>query len=357
MKQIINTINHFVKNLEYSEYADGIEIKKDFLDLRHGSLDYSQISTKFNRYFNSINKSEIISYKYSQDSNLLKKISLIEHVPLENIIITDGTDSALHHVSETFLSIGKKSLILVPSFPRTEFHTRVVGAKPIFINTYKYSEDEKLKSIILKIKKEKINVIFLESPNNPTGEVFSLNGLSYFLNQIGNIVTVIDQSLSGYYNNSLSELIVKFPNLIVIKSFSKLFGLPGLRIGYLITSRHLIKFIKKIISPYEVSTFSIEVAKEFIDNQFLIQFRRNQVFDSIKYLKYNLIIKVPDSKGPFVLLDGTKKIPNLYNKLLKQKMIVVNGINFRGLENTNTVRVSLTNFEYIKKITHVMNQL
>lgn len=355
--RIINLINSFIKDLKYSEYVERNGIKKDYIDLRHGYLDYSQIAAKFAKFFNKISKSGVVNYMYAQDKNLLKKISQKENIPFKNILVTAGADAALHHISETFLTVNKRALIPIPSFPRTEYHVKIVGAKPVFLNIFGLSEKEKLNRILSKLTRDKIYILFLESPSNPMGEIFNLNVLAEFLERAKNTIVVIDQSLDGYYNNSLVELILRFSNVFVIKSFSKLIGLPGLRIGYIIASERLIQYLKKTVSPYEVSTFSLEAAKEFINNQRLIAYRKKQVQSSIEYIRSNLKINFFQSKGPLILLDGKKDIVNLYSELLKQKIIVVSGENFRGLENTNTVRVSLSNFEYVKKLVKVVNSL
>ncbi len=336
MKQPIqNKVNKYIQGLYYPEYADNS--RSDGIDLRH-IKGFS-------------------NYKLSQDKKILKRISQIEKVPEENILITAGADYALHHVAETFLTIDKKAVISVPSFPRTEFHVRVVGASPIFINTYGNNEIEKLQMIIQSTEKEKANIIFIESPVNPTGEIIRYKTIKPFLKRNSNKIFIIDQALSGFLDESLSKLALEFHNVIIIKSFSKLYGLAGLRVGYIIASRRLLDFIKKTVSPYEISTESLFILQKLLNKNSVIKNNKSGVLVNLQYLKQNLKIKFSDSFGPFVLLDGGKKLPNLYAQLIKRKTYGVDGKNFRGLENTNTVRISITNFTQIKNIVYKINLL
>lgn len=355
--KIINKVNNHIKTLSYAEYATSESIGSNYIDLRHGLVNYTEISEKFNNLFDNINKNQIISYHYSQDSELLKKISIEEQISTDNIILTDGADSALHHIAETFLSIGKLAFVTVPSFPRTEFHAQVTGSRVRFINLYSKQNQKSLLKLSLNIKKYDPDVVFLESPNNPTGQILDVNETTQLFINHKNTVFVIDQSLSGYSEDSLSSSTLKHHNLIIVKSFSKLVGLPGLRIGYMVTSKKLFRYIRKVISPYELSTFSILMAREFINNKDLINFRKKQVANSYKLISKKLKIKFSNSKGPFVIIDGTDKIQNLHEQLREKKILTVNGRNFRGLERSNTIRVSLTHYQNIEKLIDNINSL
>ncbi len=346
-------INKHIKQLDYIEYAGKNKFGKNYIDLQNGNSNDLHI----NNIFRSVDLRNLFLYEYSQNKDLIKFIAKNENILPENILLTAGADSALHHTAETFLGINKKSFIPIPSFPRYEFHTKVVGAKPVFLNLFGKNEIERLEFIKTQLNQKKINLLFIASPNNPTGESFHYKNMNNFLSEINKTIVVIDQALAGYFNDSLSPLALKFSNVIIIKSFSKLYNLPGLRIGYIIASVSIIKFIKKTISPYELSTPSIEIAKSYLKNPFNIAFRKKEVCDSIEYIKKNLKLNFSLTEGPFILIDGDKKIPFLYKKLLDNNILTVNGKNFRGLEKNNTVRVILTDYQSIKKLVKIINFL
>jgi len=346
-------INKHIEQLNYIEYGGKNKFDKNYIDLQNDNSNYKNI----NNIFRGANVRNLFLYEYSQNKDLIEFIAKNENIPLENILLTAGADSALHHTAETFLGINKKSLIPIPSFPRYEFHTKVVGAKPIFLNLFGKNELDKLEFIKAKLNQKKVDLLFIASPNNPTGESFHYKDLNNFLSKINKTIIVIDQALAGYFNDSLSPLVLKFSHVVIIKSFSKLYNLPGLRIGYIIASESLIKFIKKTISPYELSTPSIEIVKSYLGNPFNITFRKKEVHKSIEYIKKNLELNFSLTKGPFMLIDGSKKIPFLYEKLLENKILTVNGKNFRGLEKKNTIRVILTNHQSVKELIKVINFL
>lgn len=348
-------VNLFIKDLKYSEYAQRDSPVVGKLDLQHtGNVKTPERLTAFLR---KVNIAEITNYRYAQDRDLLDKISSKEGLPKDNILITAGADSALHHIAEAFLTVGKKALIPIPSFPRYEFHTKVVGAKPVFVNVYGLNQDYKLQTLEAKMANDSYQVIFLDSPNNPTGEIFEEDKLRGFLKTVKESIVVLDQALSGYFEDSVSKLVLEFSNLIVVKSFSKFFGLPGLRIGYLIASKELMPYLLKTVSPYAVSSISILAAKIVLKDKHFIEHSIKQVHKSLHCIKKNLKIRFSNSQGPIILLNGEKKTPNLGNQLAEQGILVLDGKNFRGLEATNTVRAPLTDYQATLKLVNAISSL
>ena len=330
---MVKKINRRIINLSYQEYAD---TKKNSvkIDFSHGEAQ--------------------IPYKYSQDHRLIALLKKKEKVKEENILLVAGADSALHHIAETYLEPGKKALIPVPSFPRYEFHTRMMGSKPIFINIYRKSN--KTEIINRAAKKLAVDLIFIDSPNNPTGESFSISQLKNIICDNPRVLIILDQVLEKYNNLIASNLIKTMGNILIVKSFSKIYGVPGLRIGYILGPKNLILSIKKTISPYEITSLSLIKAIEILEKKLYAQQIQSEIAKSQKYLRQFLKLKFSKTIGFMALIDGEKILPNLFFLLQRNGIKVVNGRNFRALERSNTVRISLTNFENVKYFVNFCNK-
>ncbi|MBL7160135.1 MAG: histidinol-phosphate aminotransferase family protein [Candidatus Aenigmarchaeota archaeon] len=273
MKKYTEFVRKEVRELEYPEYAD--------------SESSSHLAG---------------DYIFSQDKELLAKISKHIGIDAKKIVITSGCDGGLQKIAQTFISKGDKILIPCPTFGRYEFHTKLMGGKPVFVyfdEPFEFNL-EKLKDII---EKEDVKLIFLCNPNNPTGHYISGDKIENFVKDADCIV-VIDEALADYIGKSSANLIEKYPNVLIARTFSKFFQLANLRIGYIAAPDDLIPYILRTVSPFEVSSHSIEMAKKSFD---------------IK----NKVMK----RAPMKLMKKTDGIQG------------VDGDGFRGLEGKGYVRV------------------
>ncbi len=200
-------INKHIQKLKYPEYATF-------------SHEASQLNFAQQR-----GREEVVNYALTQDKELIGKIAKMENVMEENVLITAGADAGLHHVAETFLDEGKTSVIPLPTFGRFEFHTKVVGARAVFVKHTNFPYSFNLEKIIRVAKEKKADLIFLANPNNPTGELIKKNKLKQFIKDT-NCLVVIDEALLEDLEDSISQFVNQYNNLVVVKSFSKPFGLP-----------------------------------------------------------------------------------------------------------------------------------
>ena len=347
-------LNKNVRNLEYLEYASSKKIKlKIDLSLSENEF-YSGDALKRMTIFSKVN-----IYKLSQDQELLELISDKLSMSRNNILITAGCDYALHHIAETFIEIGDKVLIPVPCFGRYEFHTKVCGGAPVFIKFSEPPNEIDLGIVKKYVSESDIKLVYIGNPNNPTGHLIPKKDTERFIDEIDKTIVVIDEALIDALskNTSCADLVESYPNLIVTRSFSKFYGLAGMRIGYIVADEEVIKHISKTVSPFEVSSLSIELAKAVLKDEEFQKESRKRNEGSIRVLKSESPIPVSNTSAAVALLYGENKIPNLYQKLLSHGILTVDGKSFRGLENINCVRISLHNGKYLKILIETLNKI
>lgn len=330
-------INKHIQKLEYPEHVGRPSISIN--------LDLSQHT----------GRAEETNYLLSQDKEVLVIIARREKLEKECILLTAGADAALHHIAETFLDKGKIAIIPVPSFGRFEFHTKVVGAKPFFVKHTQFPHSFDLERITKIAQDKKAEFIFLANPNNPTGELISKKRLKKFIQDNADSLIVIDEVLVEEEKDSLSELVNTYNNLVVIKSFSKIFGVPGLRIGYILANPQLRNIIGKTVSPYEISSFSLHFLKTLLSKNKDLNKRKRELRQTRDLLREELPFSLSNT-GASVGLIKAEKNNSLFEYLLKHGILTVDGKNFRGLEKTNMVRIIINSKKHIEKLIDIIKR-
>lgn len=330
-------INKYIKNLDYPEYTN-----RSFASVKVNLAQHKGRDDEYN-------------YMLSQDKELIRRIARLEHLREENVLLIAGADAALHHIAETFLDSGKTAVIPAPSFGRFEFHTKVVGAKVVFVKHSKFPYSFDLKRIEKMARKIKATVIFLANPNNPTGELINKTRIKKFIGKNDRCVIVVDEVLIEESRDSVAELVNVYKHLVVVQSLSKLLGIPGLRIGYLLASPELLRVLGKVVSPYEVSSLSLEAAKNLLSDRGYMSKRREEIKEARNLLKARIELPLTNTDASVGLIEGLQGIP-LFEYLRKHGILTVDGENFRGLEKTNTVRVVISSKKDIEKLVRVVKK-
>ena len=330
-------VNTHIQKLAYPEYAS--------LSSKSARVDLAQHKSRYQEHV----------YTLSQDKDLIKKIAQMENVEEENILITAGADGALHHIAETFLDEGKVAVIPLPAFGRFEFHTKITGAKPIFVKHKKFPHSFDLKIITKIAQNKKAELIFLANPNNPTGELIRKKHLKNFIQDNPSRLIAIDEVLVEDMRDSACELVNIYKNLIVIKSFSKLFEIPGLRVGYIVTNPQLRNLIGKNVSPYEISSLSLNFLKRLVFINTDLDKRKRELRQARDLLRKEISLSLSNTDASVALIKAEKG-NSLFEYLLKHGILAVDGKMFRGLEKTNTVRVVINNVSDIKKLIRIIKK-
>jgi histidinol-phosphate aminotransferase len=342
----------YYTQIAYPEYSNKASSTKDLSVKPNGSKDFGLLDLSLSQK-DRIDKKiiQIVSndllnigkYSHTQNDKLINLLSKSNHVPKKNILITAGCDGALKIISQLLISRNINVCIPVPSFGRYEYHTKINKGKIHFFYNKEFPYDTRIKELLEFLNKNKIEVLFLANPNNPTGIYKPQHEIITLLDNFKGY-SIIDESLINPNTISTAQLIKKYPKLIVAKSFSKFYGLAGARIGYIVASEKLIKPLLNLVSPFEVNSLALSLAIAVLKDKELADMEAKIIKAEIKKLlrtfRKNTRINITPSESSLALIQYSGKEP-LFDLLLKRGIKTVNGNDFRGLENTNTVRISI----------------
>ena len=188
----------------------------------------------------------IYNYPSPDASQLKNVIAYKENVCDKSIVVTSGAVEAIYLIASAFSG---HSSILSPSFSEYEDACKMYG--------HKISHFSELVDI-----NPKANLVWICNPNNPTGKIFTCHELGKILNRDQQRLVIIDQAYEDYTFEKMfdSDSVLKYPNLVILKSLTKKFSLPGMRIGYLVAHPDISEKIRRRMMPWSVNSLAIEAA-------------------------------------------------------------------------------------------------
>ena len=284
-------------------------------------------------------------YPDPNSENVTLNLEKYTHLPKSNIIVGNGAIEILYNFCYAFLSKTTKVLIHIPTFQEYETAVKLNDCKISYFKSINLSKD--LDSLILQIPKN--GCIFLCNPNNPTGELLTKKELLSIIIKAKKLKTLvfIDEcfiELVPDYDESVISYVKKYDNLFILRSLTKSFGLPGIRIGYACGSKEIIKILQKIKIPWSVNSIAQDAANEVIKNKSHITKSNFIIKKELKYL--NKLISSIDgfecipSSTNFILIKTKYNSTYLQKKLLKNKILIRDCKNFRGL-NEHYFRIAV----------------
>ena len=284
-------------------------------------------------------------YPDPNSENVTLNLEKYTHLPKSNIIVGNGAIEILYNFCYAFLSKTTKVLIHIPTFQEYETAVKLNDCNISYFKSINLSKD--LDSFILQIPKN--GCIFLCNPNNPTGELLSKKELLAIIIKAKKLKTLvfIDEcfiELVPDYDESVISYVKKYDNLFILRSLTKSFGLPGIRIGYACGSKEIIKILQKIKIPWSVNSIAQDAANEVIKNKSHITKSKFIIKKELKYL--NKLISSIDgfecipSSTNFILIKTKYNSTYLQKKLLKNKILIRDCKNFRGL-NEHYFRIAV----------------
>ena len=238
---------------------------------------------------------------------LREKLGRVAGLSAEHIVLGNGSTDVINFVVHTFIAPGDEAIIPIPTFPMYEARIRVAGGVVIRVPmTADFYWDMQG---ILKAVNPKTKLIFICSPNNPTGNQINQDDLLRIL-ELG-IPTFFDEAYYELENEvaSRAQLVKQYPHMMVNRTFSKAFGLAGFRIGYLLCDPKLASYFNRVRIPWNVSLISIAAALAGIEDEGDQQEKRQNVIDGRDYIfaEVNKIhgLRAYPSEGNFVLIDAS----------------------------------------------------
>ncbi|WP_426278208.1 histidinol-phosphate transaminase [Chryseobacterium sp. S-02] len=297
---------------------------------------------------------ELNRYPDSTQKELKQRLSVIKNISANQIAVGNGSDELIDLIIKVFCEPKKDSILMMnPSFAMYGFYASINENKVIKLDLNENFEI--VKDNFLTISKDfKSKVFFLCSPNNPTGN--SVEDIEFYIKNFNGIVVVDEAYIEFSGKKSCTELLEKYPNLIVLQTFSKAWGMAGARVGIAYSSKEIIKLINTVKAPYNVNSLSLnkiietitrqEFTKSNIENTLNEIFWLKNEFQSVKCIK-----KVYPTDSNFFLIEF-ENVEKVYEKLLENEILTSK----RSPQIPNCIRINIGNREENIQLINILKE-
>lgn len=318
---IKSLIRREVENLSPVNWG---EYKDDTIRLYWGENLIDLPQKMLEKIFSGIQS--INRYPDPNQTKLRNALSNYNETPAKQIIVGNGSDALIELLAKTFIEKGDEAIIPQPSFITYSNVVKLLGGRVVNIDLDdKFCLD--INQLIRKIS-GKTKIIFIANPNNPTGNYLAnIEDVEKILQSFKGIV-VIDECYYETGGLTVKSLLDRYENLIILRSFSKVFALGGLRIGYALSSEEIIRWlstVQKIPQPFEVNALAQIGAIESLKwKDVILEKFKNNKQDFVDKLKEIPFVDIVDTKTTFILLDLKKtgiKAKSLVNRLEKRNIL------------------------------------
>lgn len=304
------------------------------------------------------NNLDILSlYPDGNTGKLRGALSRHLNVGEDQLIFGAGSDEIIGLLAEVFLCPGEELLTSDQSFPRYDSAAHLMGGKIVKVPLKNYTYDL---AAMKEFLSEKTKLIILANPNNPTGTYFTATDLEDFLAFVpNNVLVVLDEAYYEYadasdYPKSL-ELLEKHPNIIILRTFSKAYGLASLRVGYGIASTEIVELLNRVRNPFNVNTLAQVSAIASLKDQDFIR-KVVTLNKEVKEYFYNELEKmnIPylATQANFVMFDGKRPSDVLFEKFQERGYIIRPAFGV-----PNWVRVTLGTMEQMEGFVNVLKEI
>jgi histidinol-phosphate aminotransferase len=381
----------FRKDLKDKE-ENRISVKRAKINLALNESNINPLSFFSEEDFLKLKNSEINRYPTEEYTEPLKdklvywlndlSNKAASKIEKEQILIANGIDDLLYYLFIALNEKGTNVLINVPCYPDYKNYGRSVGLNfieiPLIENKknnidllenlqarsafgadsnsridnliFDYDFHIDVKKIIKYGKKRNVKAIIFTNPNNPTGTLFSLADIIFVAQSLSNKLVILDEAYYEYSLHTALPYIEQFPNLIILRTFSKGFSSPGLRFGYLVGNAEVVKALRKVIPVFPVSQVTIDIAKILIDKKDNLQKIQKDIINERERI-FNLLNKIRKEKDSIAQvyksytnfisfkLKSNNDTISLYN-FLQEKGISIRNVSSKFLDNLLRVTIS-----------------
>lgn len=280
-------------------------------------------------------------YPDPYQNKLKEKLAEMKDLSPEQIFVGNGSDEVVDLAFRIFCEPGKdKALSFSPSYGMYEVAAEINDIELIKLPLNSEFQMD-LESLEPYLNDKKLKLIFICSPNNPTGNVMHQKDVEYILNRFKGMLIIDEAYIDFAPDFSMVSLLQKYNNLIISQTMSKAWGLAGARVGMAYADPEIIHYFNKTKPPYNVSALNQEAALNALSNKRVFEERKNQILEEKRKLqsdlmKFPMVKRVYDSDANFLLVE-VENADLLYEKLIAQKIIIRN----RNKQIKNCVRITI----------------
>lgn len=262
-------------------------------------------------------------YPQKEGEQLKKSISELHRINPDGIILASGGDQLIEGLLSALLNPWDPVKAVAPTF---SMYPRTCMVKGLDYSEIKIEKDFTLNSGKILSNTQESGAIVLCNPNNPTGNQFSEESVMELIEGYGGIV-ILDEAYAEYGKYTLVKEAEKRSNLVIIRTFSKAYGLAGLRLGYAVTNNELAAIInERYMMPYPVSSLTLKIGVKALQNHKFFEEKikltkeaREELAEDLNNLKG---VKAFPSDANFILFNTPKKMEYVYSMLLERGIIL-----------------------------------
>ncbi|MCC5914076.1 MAG: histidinol-phosphate transaminase [Balneolaceae bacterium] len=313
--------------------------------------------------YGSTVRSDLKLHRYpspTQDE-LRQKIAEYRGVDFENIFLGVGSDEPIDLLMRIFCEPGRDSIITTPptyGMYKVSANINNVEVKEVLLtDSFQLKPDE-----IISEAGEDTKILFLCSPNNPTANDMKRTDMLKLVTRFPGIVVVDEAYIDFSKEESMAQMVQQYPNLVVLQTFSKAFGLAGIRLGVAISSPQIISYMLRVKAPYNINKLTADAGLKAFDNKNLFKFNIEAILDQRDYVAEQLsfadaVEKVYPSSTNYLLFK-IRNAKEIYEKLAKKGIIV----RYRGNEPLceDCLRVTIgmpdDNVRFLKALKQILDE-
>ncbi len=334
-------------------------VRKNILSLK----PYSSARDEFegeNGIFLDANENpfgELNRYPDPYQLKIKQKLSELNKISTENIFLGNGSDEVIDLAFRIFCEPKKdKVLTFSPTYGMYEVSANINDVELINLELNKDFQID-LENLKPYLNDENLKIIFICSPNNPTGN--SIKNIKYILENFNGIVFIDEAYIDFSPEESFRNQIKNYPNLIVSQTFSKAWGMASVRVGIAYASEEIIKFYNKVKPPYNISqlnqdailnTLKDEKINHVSENIKIILEEKKSLIQNLK--KLNLVKTIFPSDANFVLIE-VDNADSVYQELVNQNVIIRN----RNSVIKNCLRITVGSPDENKKLIETLQNI
>jgi len=296
-------------------------------------------------------------YPDPYQKELKQKLAELKGVPTNNIFVGNGSDEVIDLAFRIFCNPGfDKALTFSPTYGMYDVSAAINNVELLKLplnNTFQID----LKKMTPYLEDSSIKLIFICSPNNPTGNLINKSDIVFILNNFNGIVIIDEAYIDFAEENSLINLFNQYNNLIISQTLSKAWGLAAARVGLAYTNDKIISLYNKVKPPYNVSELNQKAAIKALSNQSNYQENMNNILAEKELLKealqqIDLVKKIYPSDANFLLIEVVNA-DTIYTSLVKKQIITRN----RNKQITNCIRISVGTPEENNKLINALKNM
>lgn len=263
---------------------------------------------------------------YPQDQEVRLKEDIAEYlqVSTDTVTIGNSSDEVMERTIRLFLDRACTAITFAPTFSVFKYDVTYQGSKYLEV-PLKDDFNVDTEAMYKAFANSEARLLYLCSPNNPTGNALKPREIEALIEQFPGIV-LVDEAYAEYADHSVVPLIKKYETLIVLRTFSKAFGLAGLRLGYAVANPTLTKILSRTPAPYVVNVVSLNMGRKMLQNVEYVQKsvkalkqERGKLIEQLNKIKG---VQTFDSKANFVLFNTAKPYSGVWDAAMRNGLVI-----------------------------------